>query len=295
MQYGVDDGALRAGRRSGRLVRIRHGAYTFDDLWAAASTSERHTALAGAVLQVHPDRVAVTHHSAVAVHGIESWRLPLHKVHVTRLDGGAGRTAGDVVHHVGRIGAGDLVQVVGGGLLVARPARAALESATLLDAERGLVVVDSGLRQGLFTTDEMARQAALMDAWPGSRRLQIVARLADGRSGSVGESRTRYLFWRAGLPAPQLQFDVYDEAGLAGTCDFAWPEAGLLGEFDGRVKYQRYLRQGETPSDAVFREKQREDRIRRATGWRVVRLTWDMLGTPGQTAEYVRAMMRDAA
>ncbi len=293
LAYGVDDRDLRRGLRSGQLVRIRHGAYTFADLWAACTPDERHAALAGAVLMVHPERVALTHHSAVALHGFEHWRLPLDKVHVTRLDGGAGRTSNDVVHHVGRVPPADLVQA--SGLPVVRPVRAALESATLMDTERALVLLDSGLRQALFSHDDLMRQARLMDSWPGSRKLQVAVRLADGRSGSVGESRTRHLFWQAGIPAPELQYDVYDERGLAGTCDFAWPASGLLGEFDGRVKYERLLREGETPSDAVFREKQREDRLRRATNWRVVRLTWDMLRTPRDTADYVRAMLRHAA
>ena len=293
MSHDVDDGALRRGLRSGHLVRVRHGAYTFDDLWTAASASERHMVLAGAVSMVHPDRVALTHHSAVAMHGFESWRLPLDKVHVTRMDDGAGRSAGDVVHHVGRLAQTDVVAIR--DVLTVQAVRAALESATLLDAERALVLLDSGLRQKLFTPEDLARQAAVMSGWPHSAKLQVVARLADGRSGSVGESRCRHLFWRLGLPAPLLQYDVHDERGLVGTCDFAWPGAGLLGEFDGKVKYQRYLRPGESASDAVFREKQREDRLRRATGWRVVRLTWDMLDAPQQAAMYVRALLRGVA
>lgn len=293
LAYGLDDGALRRGVRTGQLVRVRHGAYTFSDLWGTATGSERHAVLAGAVVLAHPERVALTHHSAVAMHGFESWRLPLHKVHVTRLDGGAGRHAGDVVHHVGRLEACEVETV--GALPTVRAVRAALESGMLLDAERALILLDSGLRQGLFTTDDLVRQAALMDAWPRSQVLHLVATLADGRSGSVGESRCRHLFWRLGIPAPLLQYDVYDESGLVGTCDFAWPESGVLGEFDGKVKYQRYLRAGESPSDVVFREKRREDRLRRATNWRVVRLTWDMLDAPQQTATYVRAMLRGVA
>jgi hypothetical protein len=35
----------------------------------------------------------------------------------------------------------------------------------------------------------------------------------DGRSQSAGETRSRYLFWRQGLPVPDLQFEV---RGLTG-------------------------------------------------------------------------------
>jgi hypothetical protein len=293
LALGVGDGPLRRGVRSRQLVKVRHGAYTFRDLWQAATAIERHAVLSRAVLHVHEHRVALTHHSAVVLHGIDHWRLPLDQVHVTRLDGGSGRDAGDVKHHVGKVEPDDLVRVA--GLPMVSPVRAAVESATILDAERALVVLDSGLRQGLFDRAELTDQAALLESWPGSLGLHVVARLADGRSGSVGESRSRYLFWCAGLPAPQLQYEVYDEHGLVGVCDFAWPEHGLLGEFDGQVKYGALLRPGETASDAVFREKQREDRLRRATGWSVVRLTWDMLATPERTAAYLRAMLLQAA
>jgi hypothetical protein len=123
-----------------------------------------------------------------------------------------------------------------------------------------------------------------------------VVRLADGRAESVGESRSVHLFWAQRLPKPELQYHVLDRHGeLIGITDFAWPECGLLGEFDGKAKYLRYLRPGEDPGDAVFREKQREDRLRRVTGWSMVRLTWADLSDPAGTAATIRSMMRVAA
>ena len=82
-----------------------------------------------------------------------------------------------------------------------------------------------------------------------------------------------------------LQFEVRNECGtIVGIADMAWPDHGVLGEFDGKVKYGRLLRPGETPGDAVFREKQREDEMRRLTGWVFVRLIWSDLGRPRVTA-----------
>ncbi|MGN6781638.1 MAG: hypothetical protein ACTHJH_09065 [Marmoricola sp.] len=60
-------------------------------------------------------------------------------------------------------------------------------------------------------------------------------------------------------------------------------------------KFLRGLRPGETSGDVVFREKRREDKIRRHTGWRFVRLAWADLATPARTAALIRAMMREAA
>lgn len=292
LAHGVDDAALRRACRMGALVRVRHGAYTFADMWPGQDDAARHTVLASAVMRAHPGSVALSHHSGVLLHQVESWGLPTDKVHVTRLDGGAGRVCDDVVHHEGLLLPEDLVERQ--GLTVVRAERAVLEAASLLDVERGLVLADSGLRQGLYDRGQLADQARLMDSWPQSLKLQLVARLADGRSGSVGESRSRYVFWCCNVPAPQLQYEVHDDAGLAGIADFAWPEHRLLGEFDGRVKYEALLRPGEKPSDVVFREKLREDRMRRATGWGFVRITWDMLSRPTATAALVRSMMQAA-
>ena len=84
----------------------------------------------------------------------------------------------------------------------------------------------------------------------------------------------------AGLPAPDLQWDVRDSSGnLIGRCDFAWRGGQLLGEFDGQIKYGRLLRPGEQAGDAVFREKRREDALR-DTGARLIRWVWADLDHP---------------
>ena len=63
----------------------------------------------------------------------------------------------------------------------------------------------------------------------------------------------------------------------------AWPEI-FLGtwvavEFDGKVKYGRLLKPGQTASDVAWDEKLREDALARL-GWEVVRWTWADLFQP---------------
>ena len=60
--------------------------------------------------------------------------------------------------------------------------------------------------------------------------------------------------------------------------DFATPD-GVLGEFDGKLKYDELLRPGETAADAVMREKRREARLREL-GFEIVRWDWDLLHQP---------------
>ena len=160
----------------------------------------------------------------------------------------------------------------------------------------GLVSTDHALNQERFGVDELRAFHERVLHWPGMRQMQLVVRLADGRSESPGETRTRHLCWRSGLPAPQLQYEVYDAWGrLVGRTDFAWPEYGLLGEFDGRGKYLRGLKQGQSVADVVLAEKAREDLIREITGWMFVRITWPELSHYEETAERIRRQLLRAA
>jgi len=119
-------------------------------------------------------------------------------------------------------------------------------------------------------------------------------KVADGRCESVGEHRTLYLTWRQGLPAPIPQYEVFhpDTGELVAVVDFAWPELGLFLEFDGKIKYQKLLKEGESPSDVVIREKRREELVCRLTGWRCIRIVWADLYRPERTAADIRALFR---
>jgi hypothetical protein len=290
---GLTDLVLRRAVRGGELVRVRHGAYVPGPVWRSLDVRQQHLLKVRAVLRTHGERVAASHHSAAAAWGMDQWQIPLDKVHVTRTDHGSGRQFKDLVHHQALVAESDVAEV--DGIRVTRAVRAALESATLVDLERALVLVCSGLRMKLFDRAELEAQRTSMEAWPNSLGLELVCRLADDRFGSVGEVRTFFCLWRSALPKPVPQFPVYDGDELVGIVDFAWPELGIILEFDGKVKYEKYLRTGETASDAVVREKRREDRIREATGWVVIRISWDDLAHPDRIVARVRRAMAQRA
>ncbi|HET6625179.1 MAG TPA: type IV toxin-antitoxin system AbiEi family antitoxin domain-containing protein [Nocardioidaceae bacterium] len=292
--FGYDDRAVKAAIRAREWVRVRRGAYTFRDVWESTDDVGRHRILARAVMRSLGGAVALSHVSALAEHGIAIWGMDLSRVHVTRLEGGAGRTEKDLVHHEGLCLAGDVMER--DGLRLMAPGRAVIEASSLATAEAGIVSTDSALHLGLVDPDELDARLHAMGRWPYMQKVHVVLRFADGRSESVAESRSRHLFWRQGLPAPELQFYVYDEQGaLIGITDFAWPEHGLLGEFDGKVKYGRLLKEGEEPGDAVFGEKRREDLLREVTRWAMIRLVWADLFYPAKTAARIRRLMARAA
>ena len=62
-----------------------------------------------------------------------------------------------------------------------------------------------------------------------------------------------------------------------------------------REKYLKHRRPGESVTDAVLREKRREEAIARATGWRCIRITWADLQRPKATAAMIRAVLAGAA
>jgi hypothetical protein len=294
LRAGLDDNAIRRALKSRLWTRVRWGVYTFADLWTEQDEVARYLAAARSVARKLGPAVALSHVSAALDHGMTVWDADLSLVHVTRLDGGAGRTEAGVKHHEGLCLDSEVMEK--DGYLLTRPARAALESGILLSSEAAVATFDSGLHLKHFCAAELDEAFAPMQHWPETLHLQLAVRLADGRSESVGESRARYLCYAQGLPAPDLQFHVYDDRGiLAGITDMVWREHRLLGEFDGKVKYGRLLKPGEDPGDAVFREKRREDTLRRLTDFSMVRLTWADLYRGAETAAMIRSLMRRAA
>ena len=94
--------------------------------------------------------------------------------------------------------------------------------------------------------------------------------------------------YRASLPDPELQVKVHDANGTPlGRSDYGWLRGRLLGEFDGKIKYGRLLKPGESAGDAVFREKLREDALR-DNGSRVVRWVWAELAQPNEVIQRIR-------
>jgi hypothetical protein len=274
--------------------RIRRGYYTYADLWAELDEVGRHAVRSVAVAHSLGPAVALSHVSAAILHGVSVWNVDLTRVHVTRLDGGAGRTEGDVVHHEGLCLDDDVTELLGHRIIVAD--RAVVEAASRASQEAALVMFESALHHELCDVDMLRARFELMAPWPFMRHLHVPIRMARPGSESIGESRGYWLCRVFHLPAPRPQFKVYDADGvLKGTCDWGWPEHRLLGEFDGRIKYGRLLKPGQEPGEVVFAEKRREDLLRELSGYGMVRLIWSDYERPRATAARIKRQLRRAA
>lgn len=265
---GFTDTDLARARSHGEITQLVRGAYL------PAQHRERAEIHRLAVIATSRlrrfDESVPSHQSAAALHRLPMLSPNFRRIHTTtgRARGG-GRTA-TRHNHVGIVPPDHLIEI--DGVIVPGIEYAAVDVACTTTAgfAGALAVFDAALRAG-------ADRATMESLLRGVRRGVGVARRAlhhaDGNAESPGESWSRAQMIEAGIPSARLQHRFYDAEGneIART-DFDWSGV-LVGEFDGKVKYQRHLRPGEDAADAVIREKIREDRLR-AQGIMVIRWVW---------------------
>jgi len=185
----------------------------------------------------------VSHASAVALHGLALFATRLDRVQVTRNERPGGKTRPFTNVHAAPIDESEITCI--DGIRLTNLARTVADLSRALTLASAVVTGDSALGQGL---DRRDLQACLerMRWWPGVVRARRVAAFIDGRSESPGESRSRAVLTQIGIPAPEPQFEVFDEQGrFVGRVDFAWKALRTIGEFDGMIKYGRWPRRRE--------------------------------------------------
>lgn len=288
---GVSVDEVRRGRRRGDLVAVRRGAY----VGAGGDPPDAelaHRLRVDAARRQLGSGAVVSHVSAAVLLGLPVWGLSLERVHATRDRPSGARRGRDVQLHAAALDPDEIMTVA--GVLLTSPARTVADIARSASFEIAVAVADAALhrpdrdRPPLVTPEELdvaVKRAARRPGAPAARR---AVAFADGRSESVGESRSRVAIFAAGLPMPVPQWGVRTSVGPC-RVDFGWPEHRLVGEFDGRIKYGRLLRAGQSPGDAVWAEKRREDALR-AESLGVVRWTWD--DVPAFTAALDAALAR---
>ena len=264
-QRGVDPQRARGWHR------VRRSVWAQSAQWQALTPEQQHAALVHATsILCDPDATLVfAAESAAAV-----WGMP-------RIEGWPGRVRTLVTGRRERGSPGirpllgpEAQTVLVAGVRVTTPARTISDLARTGSLPSALAAADHALRHGLCTRAELVEQADAVPARVHHRPVvRVVADLADAGSMSAGESLSRAQMFLLGLPRPRLQVEHVDEMGRIGFVDFDWD--GVVGEFDGRVKYR--VPAGADPQEAaeiLWREKRREDRLRVRS--RVARWTWDV-------------------
>jgi hypothetical protein len=198
-------------------------------------------------------------------------------VHLTRPGVTGSRTENGVKHHLAGYDEHDLAP--GDGQCLLNLARTAVDIGREHGFEDGVVAADAALRMGC-TRDELWRALERMTFWPNVTSARAAVKVADGGAENIGESLLRLMVLELDIGKPETQFEVVEGARRA-RADLR--VGRHLFEFDGRLKYVGRDAGGvaDRPVDEVlWREKQREDWLRRAYGgFGMSRVVWgEMFG-----------------
>jgi hypothetical protein len=247
----------------GALVKIRRGVFVRQEIWAAMDARGRHLLRARAVQAAAQRPVTLAGLSAAAV-----WGMPISgewPSEVTVLDEwrGGGRTEPGVR----RTAAGfqSARTIARNGFRVTDLTRTAIDVARRASFVEAVGSVDWALwrrNESRVTRQMLADDARNLDPRLGCRRLERVIGFSTDLSDSFGESECRAVIHLLGFDAPDLQVEFRDEQG-AMYPDFYWRGVDVAAEFDGKAKYTRNEYTGGDPAEVVWREKKREDRLRR--------------------------------
>jgi hypothetical protein len=272
---GHTDDELRAWVQAGRVRRLRRGVFAVGP--EPAFAGDRLVEQARGLARRHGDDLAMSHHTALLLHGVAVHEVPLGEVRAVRVGGGV--QSGPGLRVLRPRNAPALART--GGILTVAPAPAVLQVAGAFGAVAGVVSADSAVEQGLVTAGDLAVALEAFGRGTGVTR----ARAAVGRSRpgaqSPGETLLRLLAEDLGLQV-ELQFPVAEP----GQAPFAYADLRITGtrslwEFDGISKYA-----GASGAVALAAEKAREDRIRRL-GWGLERVVWADYRRPARLAQRI--------
>lgn len=226
---------LRERLADGRWEKVRYGQYAervdLSHLAPWDRETWRHRRLAFAVANsIAPGAIAMSHQTALVLHGIPLWGVDLTEVQASRLDGHRGGLVAGVRHHRGKFAPSELTQV--DGLTTTTVSRALIETACTASFESAVVSADAVLRKHPIDADALGMLARI-EFWPGSATAKAALAFSDKRSESVGESRLRVLLHNQGLPAPLLQVEFDDAGGFIARVDFFFPSTALSSSSTG--------------------------------------------------------------
>jgi hypothetical protein len=125
-------------------------------------------------------------------------------------------------------------------------ARCAVDLARTVRRLDALPVLDSALRAGACTPDDLAVEVLRHEGLKGVRQARELIPLADPRPECRQESQLRLVVIDAGLPVPEPQLWIRDEYGtLLYRLDLGYREQRVGLEYDGRSHSERWRLRGD--------------------------------------------------
>lgn len=267
----IDPRMIAAWVRAGRLVPVRRGVYTTDEVWSSWDVyRDRPLARVRAVHLARGTAHPFSHDSAALVQ-----RLPLMApqdslVHTTVPQLRATETSGGVRRHGARFA--DIRVLTVDGLPMLDIPRTVVDLAREHGYRAGLVAADGAMQLGVSRA-ELAAAASEMAGWPFSLTVNAVVEDADPGAESVIETLARELVIEAGLAPVETQFPVRTASGTA------WADLRVgrqLIEADGRIKSKPIEDGGLADRDLeqLLWDERRRQREVCAEGFGMMRLTY---------------------
>lgn len=302
---GFSDHQIRRARERGELRSVLPGVYVRDPPEPPDDPADRHRAALTVVVPRLAGHPVVSHLSAAILHGLpfahSEWDwlgrpraaegpagrrpggagpaepLPLH---ITRPDAVKSRRGAAVRLHSAALDPDEVIELA--GLPVTTPERTVVDCALVLPFDHAVLLADAALRRGLVSRASLARQVARLFRVPGTRRAAQVVAFADPGGRGPGESISRVLLSRSGLPTPRLDVPVPGPDGRSlGRSAFAFPGTRVLGEFvpDEQAAGADPVRRAAAWADA---------------GWQPVLWSWPELRSPGPWIDRLRQALAPA-
>jgi very-short-patch-repair endonuclease len=226
----------------------------------------------------------VSFEAAAQLHGIPN--VLRNRVTLTVPHSGYHRIAGVTVHQIGDVASDHLVVIE--GLQVTSVPRTVVDLAAIVGAARLLHIVEDTKHQGLASYVAIGECLAgvARRGKPGVRSLtRVLDTFRDGKATTDSDLENGLLdALRLGqLPMPLSQFPFPGRQFIKGCVDFAYLDAKLVLEADGRrwhTRIQDIARDHERDGDAAEQ------------GWLTLRLLYEHIkGDPEGTARRVRAVL----
>jgi very-short-patch-repair endonuclease len=202
------------------------------------------------------------------------------RIHLSLPPTSTRRQVAGIARHWLELQPDDIVEV--DGVAITRVERLILDAGRRWRREDVLSLSDSALRMRLIEPAHLAEIAVRLPT-PAGRWLD----LADGRSESPLETRTRLLLHDAGLMAMfEPQWTVRTGSVVIARIDFANPDRLLGLECDGKGPHGL--------PEALFRDRHRADDLG-DVGWRLIRITWDdVVRAPAEVIRRIRRALDTA-
>jgi hypothetical protein len=279
MRPFISESGIKRDIASGALVRLRRGAYVEGAQWRDISARDQHVLRIQAVMALADRRLVAAGPSAAAVWGMPikgAWPVDVTVIQQWR---GGGRSDPGIRRTAS--GAATARCVSMNGIDVTDLSRTCLDIARVSSFADAIGSVDWSIwrkNPHAISAGDIVEDLERLAPRIGRPHLERLIAFATTLSDSFYESSARAAMHILGFEAPQLQVVLRDNQGVM-IPDFLWPRVRRVGEFDGKVKYTRDAYTKGNPSEVVWAEKKREDRLR-ALDLGVVRILTEHLESP---------------